>query len=608
MLSGDAARGAVAFEKFLSRWGAAVILLAALAYYALYWRTGLNLGGEGGSNAVLAMRIMEGKRPIADTFLGYNLMWFYPLVAIFGVTGPHYLAMRVFFFALCALNAVLGYSVVRATTGKAWLSTGIGILLVIAPGMLFRNYMGLIGTLSALLFLRGYVLPAANARRQIARMAAAGAGLALCFLIRIEPSLLLAVVWLGLAALYPFGRRDDFVARLRVNLLGTAAAAALLLGIHGLFGWHAYARGFGPQFVGQYAQFVSLLRRELTQELRARPAAQPPAAPQAPSQVAPPPPAAAAATAPPQQAPQVAPAPGRDARLGRPPLTDAWNAKRSRERYFVLAMYYPIFWSVAAVGASSLLLLAALWKGDDENKQRALVVLTTTGCALALFPQYFFFRPDAPHFSEFMVAFLPAVASSAFALWQASRNTNARVLRAAGWLMVAASAFIVPVYLKGAVPREDAGTFFWTDTLVRFRALNGVDVLLEPGEARAMEGLRDAVLQHSAPGEFLVCYPYSPTINLMTDRPSYEYNLYIDDATADSAWQGAAIERMRKNRPSVVVIDNRAINGADSSRFKNWARSLTAHIKSQYRLVGSFAVDSRDVEVYARPDKTGTAD
>lgn len=591
MLSEGAARKAAEAEKFLSRWGAVLILASALAYYALYWRTGLNLGGEGGSNAVLAMRLMEGQRPIADTFLGYNLLWFYPLVAIFSISGPNYLVMRVFFFALATVNAILGFMTVRAATRQAWLATAVGLLLVLVPGMLFRNYMGLIGTLSSLLFLRAYVLPAPTARRQIVRMGASGAGLALCFLIRIEPSLLLSVVWLGLAALFPFGPKGDFLKRLRTSLVGTALAAALLIGIHGLFAWHAYARGFGPEFMGQYSQFTALFQRELGAELQR-------AVPTAPTATPPPVPVV---VMPEIYAPP--PVSGRDARLSRPPLAEIWSAKRERDRYFGAAMYYPVFWSVAAVGAACLLLLRSILSGDAHGKQRALVVLSGTGCALSLFPQYFFFRPDAPHFSEFMVAFLPAVASSTFAFWETSRGARGRFSRVAGWLAVGASTVLVPLYLKAIMPREDAGTFFWSSALVPFHALNGVDVLLEPEESEAMAGLRDTVLEHAAPGEYVICYPYSPTINLMVDRPSYEHNLYIDDATADSNWQREAIGRIEQRRPSVVVVDNRAINRAESSRFKNWARHLMHHIRTEYRLAGSFTIGQREVEVYVRPDK-----
>jgi hypothetical protein len=225
---------------------------------------------------------------------------------------------------------------------------------------------------------------------------------------------------------------------------------------------------------------------------------------------------------------------------------------------------------------------------------------------LSLFPQYFWFRPDAPHLSEFMVPFLPAVAASSWVIWSAAQAARARAWRIAAAALVAFSASVVPLYLKAIMPREDAGTIFSMREPTKFRALNGVDVVLSPGDAAAMEGLRDAVLNHSSPGEFVVVYPYAPTINFMTDRPSYEYNLYVDDSTADDRFQREARERIERHRPAVIVIDNRPINRTERSRFKNWAADLMSYISSSYRLAGAFQVGRREIEVYARPDKIET--
>ena len=585
-----------AAERLLGRAGPLLVVLTAAIYYGLYYRAGLNLGGEGGTNAVLALRLMDGQRPIVDTFLGYNLLWFYPLIALFKVTGPDYVAMRIFFFILCTINALLGYAIVRSVTRQAWLAFATSVLLVLVPGMIFRNYMGLIGVLSSLLLLKAYVLPAATPKRQIAWMAAAGGGMALCFLLRIEPSFLLAAVWLGLAVLYPLGPRRDFLPRLRTAVLGTVAGAAILLVAHGGAAWHAHQRGFGEQFTGQYRIFLGMLGYEFSREVeKFRPSSTPTVAPVASHPTTP----SAVAAGP-------APAETREARLARPQLGKIWEAQRPRDRYFGVCLYYPVLWCFIFVGAAALMLAASVLRGDKEAKQKALVVLTTTGCALSLFPQYFWFRPDAPHLSEFMVPFLPAVAVSSWVVWSAAQAARVRAWRIAAATMIAFSASLVPLYLKAVMPREDAGTIFSMREPTKFRALNGVDVVLSSGDAAAMEGLRDAVLNHSSPGEFVVVYPYAPTINFMTDRPSYEYNLYVDDSTADDRFQREARERIERHRPAVIVIDNRPINRTERSRFKNWAAELMSYISSSYRLAGTFQVGRREIEVYARPDKRET--
>jgi len=590
-----------ALEKFLGRWGWALLAAFAAIYYAQYYRAGLNLGGEGGTNAVLALRLMEGQRPIADTFLGYNLLWFYPIVALFKITGPDYTALRIFFFAICAANALLGFAVVRAATGRAWLAFGTGVLLVLVPGMIFRNYMGLIGVLSMLVLLKAYVLPAPSARAGFRWMVAAGAAMSVCFLLRIEPSLLLTVVWLGLAALYPLGSRAEFFPRLRTSLSGTAAAIAVFAAMHGVFAWHAQAAGFGKEFAGQYTGMVGYFGYELSQQWKGlqgggspAPAsvvpAQQPAAKNA---------AAVAVTAEtqPKQSEWV------QDRLGRPPLGEIWKAKRERDRYFGVCLYYPVFWSAIFTGIASAMLGVAVFRGDGANKQRALTILTTTGCALSLFPQYFFFRPDAPHLSEFMVPFLPAVACSACAVWDAAKASSRTVWRSAAWILVVGSGALVPLYLKAIMPRESAGTWFHQGPTVDFAADNGVRVKVTAKEAVALEGLRDAMRAHSGPDDHVVCYPYAPTVNFMTARRSYEHNLYIDDATAGTDFEHGAIERAQRMRPAVFVIDNRPINGSEPSRFANWAHTFMDYLHANYRLVGTFQYGSRELYVYARPDK-----
>jgi len=588
-------------EEFLGRWGWALLAVFALVYYAQYYRSGLNLGGEGGTNAVLALRLMEGQRPIIDTFLGYNLLWFYPIVALFKIAGPDYTAMRIFFFVICAVNALLGFAVVRAATGRAWLAFGTGIILVLVPGMIFRNYMGLIGVLSMLVLLKAYVLPAASDLVRFRWMLAAGAAMSFCFLLRIEPSLLLTVVWFGLAVLYPLGSRGDFVPRLRASLGGSLAAVLVFASMHGIFAWHASARGFAPQFAGQYTAMIGYFGYELSQQwegLQAETAvdnviAQAEAQPTGPSL----PQAAESPAGRPKQSEWV------QDRLGRPPIGEVWKAKRERDRYFGVCLYYPVFWSAVFVLIAVVMLVSAILRGDNGMKARALTILTGTGCALSLFPQYFFFRPDAPHLSEFMVPFLPAVAASACAVWDEARVSSRAIWRCAAWALVLLSAALVPLYLKAIMPRESAGTWFHQGKVVEFSAANGVRVKVTEKEKRALEGLRDAVWAHSEAGDYVVCYPYAPTVNFMTDRRSYEHNLYIDDATAGTDFERGAIERARQMQPAVFVIDNRPINGTEPSRFSNWARTFMDYLRGDYRLVGTFQYGNRELYVYARPDK-----
>ncbi len=38
------------------------------------------------------------QRPIVDTFIGYNVLWFYAVAGLFKITGPNYIASANFLF------------------------------------------------------------------------------------------------------------------------------------------------------------------------------------------------------------------------------------------------------------------------------------------------------------------------------------------------------------------------------------------------------------------------------------------------------------------------------------------------------------------------------
>lgn len=597
-----------ALDTFLIKWASLLLFLFALIYYGQYFRTGLNLAGEGGTNAVLAMRLLEGQRPIVDTFLGYNLMWFYPIVAIFQFCGPDYIAMRVFFFAICSLTAFLGYKIVFECTGKAWLSLFTSVFMVLVPGMLFRNYMGFIATFSMLLLLKGYVLPSETLKRQFLWMTATGLGLGLCFLIRIEPSLLISVVWFGLAFLYPFASGGDFLKRLYLTLSGTTVAIAMILITHIPFLIYSEQAGFGKEFRDQYTDFTKLLYNELITEIihinetLDKPTEIYPSHAFPSKNYSNDSSAASIDQIPNKQSEPVVQE-GKDGRLGRPSLKHLGKIERPRERAFAVMIYYPVFLSLLLILSASSVLIFAVIKNSKKLKQISLIIFTSVGCSLSLFPQYFFFRPDPPHLSEFMVPYFPTIAVSGYCLWSLLNRNLLWVTRVSIYFILIFCILIVPIYMKAIMPRESAGTIFKTGKLANFKALNGVNVNVEENDLKQYEDLRDLILQNSKESDFLICYPYSPTINFFTNRRSYEFNLYIDNATAGSLFQPQAIDRIKQYDPPIIVIDNWPINKTETSRFMNWAKELMNFINDEYQLHGVFKIGSRENFVYLKKNE-----
>jgi hypothetical protein len=585
-------------EAFLQRWGFALLVLFAFLYYWAYCNTGLLLSGEGGSNALLASRILEGWRPIADMFVGYNLLWFYPIAGLFKITGPHMLAMQIFFMSLSALTAVLGFYLVKKTTGQAWLALLAGGLMILMPGAMFRNYMGFIGTLASFALVFGYVVPASTHLRQCLWMAFCGAALSVCFLIRIEPSLLIAVVWIGLMILYPIGIRGAFVRRLKVVVIGTILALVAFAAVHAPFVVHAHQRGFGREFLNQYVQFFGLFQWELKREIqKARGAvhlefAHPEGS--ATLKAGLPLPVATVTVV-----SQDSESAGRDGRRGRPDLNELIKWKGSP--FFTLSIYLPVLASAILAFSGGLLFLFGITRNHERGRFFGLLLLTTTGTALSLFPQYFFFRPDSVHLAEFMVPFYPALACAAFAGLWIFQNFKTHIGRVCGLVLPILCGLQVIVAFNSLYGREGSGSIrLARGKTAMFHAPGGIDFRVKPAELRDWEGLRDALLRHSQPGDFLITYPYVPLLNIMAQRPSYQFKLYVDNATESANFSKNAIADFEKNKPALVVINNRDINKTEISRFKNWAAPFYQHIANEYVLAGTYF---GRIEVFVRPDR-----
>jgi len=566
-----------------------LLLAFALVYYALYFRSGLNLGGEGGTAGVVAMRLMEGQRPIVDTFLGYNVLWFFPIAWLFELTGPNYLVLRGFFFAICLLSAGLVYRVVFNYTKNAWFPAVPCVLAILIPGMLFRNYMPFLGILNAWLLTSAFVRTSRTSL--LLRAAAAGIGLGITFLLRIDLGIFFTIIFLGLALLYPLGVRGEFWKRTLHAAGAVLVGLCVALAVHMPFFIQAKAHGYDAAFLAQYTgwlETVSAEFRAFTADLREKPPAPSPVSPQAP--------------APPPTTTEKAPGETWEDRgaLARSRISDIWTSPTWEFRSLALSIYLPIPFSVVAIALGLCFLASAILKKDADAKERALYPLTVLGCALTLFPQYFFFRPDTVHLAEMMVPFLAALAIIFWAALRYAREHDAMGHRLLAALPLTACTGITAIYVSHALPKGSAGTVAAREKAShRFDALNGVHVLVRQKEARWLAGLRDAVLRHSSPGEFVVCFPYSPTINFMTDRPSPLHNLYVDNATAGKHFTETFLKIMNDSRPAVVVLDQRKINRSEASRFRNWAPDACRWLEKNYVYIGRYDRN----EVFARKDK-----
>ena len=492
---------------------------------------------------------------------------------------------------------MLTFLVVRKISKTGWFAflTALGPVLI--PGMMFRNYMGFLAVLNMICLLQAYVFEQPGRWRQLIWMALAGIAVGITYLFRIDMGAFFTLILLGLAVLYCFGKRGEGGSRFRLAAAGLVLTALLFVATHAPFYLDAVRRGYAREFVAQYSGWIGMVRYLASQQIAK--SSPPPVAPAAITNSSPANPPSAAASRENAQ-------PGKEAETGdldaadylqRTPLSQLTGNETFRNKAFILITYLPIPLAGLILSASGFVFLAAFWRRDFALRTEALAVIIVTGSALTVFPQYFFFRPDTPHLSEFMVPFMIALSCAG---WTFVRWSRAGVI---AWIFTGVFLWVavadVGLYFYHTFPKESAGTIAArSKRKYELVAENGVRVLLKQREQEESQKLCEVIKAHTQAGDYLVTYPYSPTVNFMTDRRSYEYNLYVDNSYNVSGFHADTLREVEKYRPAAIIIENRAINKAEASRFGNWAQETYDWVREHYTYAGTF----RRQEVYLRPD------
>ena len=400
--------------------------------------------------------------------------------------------------------------------------------------------------------------------------------------------------------------------------LGVSVAALLLGGImllvtHLPFYLDASRRGFAPEFLGQYTQWPAMIAyqggRLMGVVVKSTKAAlvhpeNPVVHPEA------------AASGPPAAIPQAS---AKTVLLVATPAAAAVNAvsketqisaktqpRRSltaatpRDRMLAINLYLPILISALLAAGATGGWLVALFRRDEKTQQTMLLLLTCLGCSLALFPQYFFWRPDMVHLSEFMVPMTLTLLISCFAAVRSWVTAGLLLRIGLGIYALIAALTLLLYYINACQSQSSGGIAASVRKSVEFHGANGVSVKLTPEEFQDTSAMYRIITAVSAPGEYLICYPYNPEINFMTGRPSYEYNFYVDNAmVSPEQFHKETLEKIGKYHPVVFVISNWEINNTEESQFKNWASRTYDYIASNYTLAYRRGI----TEVFVRKDR-----
>ena len=203
------------------------------------------------------------------------------------------------------------------------------------------------------------------------------------------------------------------------------------------------------------------------------------------------------------------------------------------------------------------------------------------------------------HLSEFMVP-MTVTLVIACTLILLSWKSCGKLLRGLLGAFIFVSALTILLYVINACQSQSSGGIATSvNKRFDFRAANGVWVKLTQLELRDASAIYRIITATTTPSDYLICYPYNPEINFMTDRPSYEYNFYIDNAMVSSdRFYQETVEKIHKFRPAAFVITDWPINNTEQSKFSNWASETYAYIRAKYQL----AYKNGNVELFIRPD------
>ena len=193
---------------------------------------------------------------LADTFLGYNLFWFYPIVGLFWITGPNFLVVRLFFYFLSIITAVLGYRAVWRASGRPLLSLFAAVIIILIPGMQFRTYMGLLAVANLYFFLEVFALQNSDRSRWF-WLIGSGLFLGLTFLVRIDLGILFSTLALGSLVVYPLTDVRSWKRRARFSGLALVVYPTLIVLVHLPVDLFAAQHGFRNEFRSQYVYWIS---------------------------------------------------------------------------------------------------------------------------------------------------------------------------------------------------------------------------------------------------------------------------------------------------------------------------------------------------------------
>ena len=133
-----------------------------------------------------------------------------------------------------------------------------------------------------------------------------------------------------------------------------------------------------------------------------------------------------------------------------------------------------------------------------------------------------------------------------------------------------------------------------------FMGDNGIKLFVNKWESDGLTKISNVVKTYSDKDDCLLCFPYCPGINFMTNRKTYMKSFYFDDfmVSKNNSWQIKTIKKIKERKPAIFMFSDMAINTTEISRFSNWASKVKEYIEENYSYYGEIM----GFFIYIHPD------
>jgi len=554
------------------------LTLTALLYYGQYYNTGFNYADEG-NIALISQRIFEGEIPYMDIEFRAGLLWPYTIVSLFWMFGVNFIAMKVYFFCLATVTVLFGYATVTRLASRKWLGFIAGLLLILIPGVIEKVFFPL-AMVANMYFLSRIDLEKKSLG--LGQVICATVVMALTFLLRGDLGLCAAIVFVFLATYHTVcGQRPLREALLengRILGLAIIPFAMVLLPFFIIAIMQGFVGPFTQAMFGQlWGAFFRIQRSSMISFSGTSQAGIPEEA---------------------------------GTLLERLPIETMLTT--GPHQLWGILTYLPLLIFAIALIALFFTGIRRVRRGLPLCTNRDVPLLVLFGLALGAFPQFFLWRPDVDHLSWFMPSYivfafvlidrcLPIQMSKPVSYNRSGYNFIPRWRCVLGIIVAVTLTLNLGIYAWGAMKHPFTGSIArksWHTEL--FEAENGVRVYLTPQMHAGLTRMKSLIEKYAGPEDFVVCFPYAPGFNFMTNRRTFMRQLYADDSYLLSYpdWQEKMVKKVGTTKPAVIVIGNWAINGTEISRFPNWATQVSSYVYSNYESVDKVL----DHTIYVRRD------